>query len=155
MPQPTDPLIAFTDPADPTGPVRLVYPAPNSPLDLAELAARTVPEGANTTVLSRGDLPGDRLFREAWRLNGRTIGTDLPAARTLWKNVWRAHRATLFPALDAAWMKATATGDVVEAQRLEGLRQQLRDVTQTDLNGAVTPQGIKAVWPPILDTAHP
>ena len=39
MPQPTDPLIAFTDPADPTGPVRLVYPAPNSPLDLAELAA--------------------------------------------------------------------------------------------------------------------
>ncbi|MEZ4576074.1 MAG: hypothetical protein R2857_14345 [Vampirovibrionales bacterium] len=62
MPQPTDPLIAFTDPADPTGPVRLVYPAPNSPLDLAELAARTVPEGANTAVLSRGDLPGDRLF---------------------------------------------------------------------------------------------
>lgn len=51
------------------GGVGLLYPAPDCGLTLAEIIAKDVPQGARYKVINKNDVPTDRTYRDAWRMD--------------------------------------------------------------------------------------
>lgn len=48
------------------GGVAIVYPAPECPLPIAEIARKDVPKGKPYKIIDISELPEDRTFRDAW-----------------------------------------------------------------------------------------
>lgn len=69
-------------------------------------------------------------------------------AKEIWRNKWREARKPLLEQLDVQFMRAVEAQDAAEQTRVAGLKQQLRDVTQTTLPDDVNQ--IASVWPQIL-----
>ena len=71
-------------------------------------------------------------------------------AKAIWKDKWREARKPKLASLDIEFMKAVESGDTAAQQAIAGVKQTLRDVTQTPIPGT-TPEEIKTVWPEILN----
>ena len=107
---------------------------------------------ANTThamVLLEKDLP-TRFYRRAWAFGGG-VSIDIEIAKEIEKNRWRAEREPILSALDKEVSKALALDDKAAALVAEQKRQQLRDVTKTDLSAVASVADLKAVRPAALD----
>ena len=65
----------------------------------------------------------DRVFRDAWVLNGDVIEEDLETAKDIWRDKIRKERKPLLEALDTKFMKALETGDTA-TQTLVGTQKQ-------------------------------
>lgn len=48
------------------GGVAVIIPAPDCGLTIEEIARKDVPEGIPYKIVDVGDIPSDRMFREAW-----------------------------------------------------------------------------------------
>lgn len=70
-------------------------------------------------------------------------------AKAIWKDKWRDARKPLLASLDIEFMKAVEAGDSAKQAEIAAKKQELRDVTQTDISGN-SPEEIKAVWPSVL-----
>lgn len=79
------------------------------------------------------------------------ITINLDKAKNIQKNRWREARKPLFIQLDAEFMRAVESGDVVKQQQIAVKKQALRDVTVTDLSSITTAEELKNVWPDILN----
>lgn len=70
-------------------------------------------------------------------------------AKAIWKDKWREARKPLLASLDIEFMKAVESNDSEKQARVAAKKQELRDVTNTQIPGT-TPEEIKSVWPEVL-----
>jgi hypothetical protein len=91
--------------------------------------------------------PLDRTFRDAWTIKDTASGAievDMVKAKDIFRDKLRAARAEVFPALDAAFMKALETG--ADTSAIAARKQELRDATSDPaINAATTPEELKAL----------
>lgn len=99
--------------------------------------------------LSKGDIPEDRSYRNAWVDDGKAITHDIVKARELHRDILRHERAGKFPALDAQYARAFGQGLTKEAARVEATRQALRDApADPRIDAAQTVEELKAIQLP-------
>lgn len=92
--------------------------------------------------------PSERLFREAWNLNGGIIDVDMVKARDIWRDKIRVARVAVFEELDAAFMQALESGNVTSQQTIAVQKQALRDATDDPaIEAALFPDDLKLVQP--------
>jgi hypothetical protein len=133
--------------------VSVIAPSPNfggSMDDLIKSIRSVNPDLENIEffIVDEADIPSDRTFRDAWRINAGSIDHDIETAKTIWRNKWREARATLLVRLDISTLMAIGTSDGAKIAEIEAKKQALRDVTQTALPDDI--DEIKTVWPEIL-----
>jgi len=100
-------------------------------------------------AIDEEDLPNDREFRDAWKLDG---SIDLEKAKTIWRNKLRHARIAPLAVLDIEWLKAMEKGNVKQASAIANKKQTLRDITKREeISKATTIEEIKAFWPDELE----
>lgn len=108
-------------------------------------------DAINPKFVEKSIIPLDRIFRNAWKAGQGVVEVDMPKAREIKRNQLRVLRRPLMESLDAAYMQADETGDVVEKQRIAAKKQALRDVTKNAaIEAAQTPEELMAVLPEAL-----
>ena len=133
--------------------VSVIAPSPNfggSMDDLIKSIRSVNPDLENIEffIVDEADIPSDRTFRDAWRINAGSIDHDIETAKTIWRNKWREARAKLLEKLDIDMLRAIGSNDGAKIAEIEAKKQALRDVTQIALPDDI--DEIKAVWPEIL-----
>jgi hypothetical protein len=87
-----------------------------------------VPPGKPWKIVDASDIPTDRAFRNAWKLEDDQITEDWAKSVEITKNRLREERKPLFEAADVKAMRdIEATGAV--SPETAALKQSLRDVT--------------------------
>jgi hypothetical protein len=137
------------------GGVSIVCPSPefcaNPESTMAKLLSRSVPEGAIFEELKAEDIPVDRYFRNAWRLNGG-IHTDMDCARGIHLNCLRKVRNEKLLELDVTFQRALESKDVAAQDSIAAKKQALRDMPNSvDLSG-LSEQELKNYLPDILSS---
>lgn len=96
--------------------------------------------------------PSDRVFRDAWVLNGDVIEEDLETAKDIWRDKIRKERKPLLEALDTKFMKALETGDTATQTLVGTQKQALRDApADSAIESATTIAELKLARPSALD----
>jgi len=96
--------------------------------------------------------PSDRVFRDAWVLNGDVIEEDLETAKDIWRDRIREERKPLLEALDTKFMKALETGDTATQTLVGTQKQALRDApSDSAIESATTIAELKLARPSALD----
>jgi hypothetical protein len=106
---------------------------------------------ASVTPLDPADIPADRTFRNAWRLNGTGIDHDMEKARAIQRERMRLARAPLLAALDVEYQRADEAADADAKASVAARKQALRDAPQDPRVDTVqTVEALKTVWPDAL-----
>ena len=103
-------------------------------------------------------VPADRNFRNAWcwpnvadldrYVMTPLVSVHMPRARDLEFIRLRRARDAALAALDAPQLRALVAGDTAEVQRIETLKQQLRDLPgAVNYNAATSPSQLIGMWP--------
>ena len=124
------------------GGVVILHPAKNSGLTIEQIAEKDVPPGYAYQIVQDDALRGDRAFRNAWRLAGSEVITDLSVAQEIAHELRRTARDSEFLPLDRL---ATIQS---ETAKVETQRQTIRDkyaAIQTDIDAAATEAELKAI----------
>lgn len=79
------------------------------------------------SIILLSNVPTDRLYRNAWALNGGIIRHDMPKCRLLHKARLRELRKAAMANLDGQWMRAIAAKQDAAAAAIEAKRQAWRD----------------------------
>lgn len=109
-------------------------------------------DGNTSNLSDLSAYPSDRVFREAWVLNGDVIEEDLDTAKDIWRDKIRDERKSLLEALDAKFMKALEAADTVAQATIATQKQALRDATAySAIDAATTIEELKAARPSALD----
>lgn len=147
-------LLAIYDQGN--GMVSEIYPAPEArragegdAAFVSRIAVRDAPSGAPLRLVTLQQLP-DGDFRDAWRFGAQEPTIDMDHAKEIQKGKWRVAREPLLKALDVEMLRAVEEDDKVKLARIAKDKQDLRDVTATDLSAVSTPAELKAVWPTVL-----
>ena len=138
-----------------TSRVTVVVPVPSAQAPgesdgdfVARVAAQVVPVGVSHSIVDVGDLPSDRIFRNAWALAGDAVSVNMPTARLLHMDKIRADRNTALEALDVTFMRAVEDGDTDAQDAASAAKQVLRDIPQDfDLSSYANPNALNAAWP--------
>jgi hypothetical protein len=102
-------------------------------------------------VAGPGDVPTDRAFRDAWKVDEGLVAVDMPRAREIQRGKMRAAREPLLKALDVEADRALETGNTADVAVVAAKKQALRDVTaHPAIDAAQTPAALKSVWPTAL-----
>lgn len=110
-------------------------------------AIKDVPEGKPYAVVS--DLSNvDYAYFDGFVYEDGEAVADIASCKTIHKNKWRAARKPLLEKLDVEYMRALEIEDTVSAASIAVQKQELRDVTQTELPDTLSE--IKEVWPECL-----
>jgi hypothetical protein len=113
--------------------------------------AKLPPGAINPQFVDASAIPQDRTFRNAWKQNGTAVEHDMPKCRELHRDRLRMIRKPLLEGLDAQYLRADETGDLVEKARIAVKKQALRDVTaDPGIDSAATPEALKAIMPAAL-----
>ena len=100
----------------------------NERMSIEELAARVVPAGVPWKLVDSADIPTDRAFRNAWKLEDTKIAEDWAKSVEITKERLRKERAPLLAAADVKAMRDIETSGKVSDETAT-LKQSLRDVT--------------------------
>jgi hypothetical protein len=128
---------------------RIVYPTPEGgvaviiPAESVEAALKDVPDGVAYEVVTTGEIPSDRTFRNAWKMGDCCIEHDLDKCKAIGHDKRRAARAEEFAPHDEVIAKQIPG---VDAAAAEAARQAIRDKydsIQTSIDAAVTFEDIK------------
>lgn len=96
---------------------------------------------------STATIPSDRLFRDAWVLNGTVITEDLDTAKDIFRNKIRAVRTPLLKAEDVVYMKALEADDATAKAASVTKKNALRDAPAAQaITDATTIDELKAAW---------
>ncbi len=123
----------------------VIHPAEG--ITMEQLVA-TVPAGASYIALPADQLPEDRYFRDAWKLEDGELVIDVEAAKEIQRDVWRKMRKPKLDALDLEFMRAIEQADSVRQAEITAEKNALRDVTETELPNDLA--AIKTTIPTIL-----
>lgn len=97
--------------------------------ELAKLQAHE--EGVFLSCAEVDEIPSDKCFRDAWKLEGKAIVHDIAKCQDITKDRLRAERAPLLAALDVSYMRASEIGDEKAKAEIVAEKQRLRDITET------------------------
>jgi hypothetical protein len=104
--------------------------------------SRSIPADVkNVKPIEDHVIPGDREFRDAWKLNGDIIDFDLEAATAIQLDRVRLARTPFLEDLDTQFMLAIELQDDVKRAAVAKEKQRLRDITN----------GLKALKPKNID----
>lgn len=106
----------------PDGGMSVIRPVGGAPV---ESQVKFVPKGADYDIVDEKDLPNDRVFRDAWRKNGKNVETDLTAAKSLAHGWRRNKREQEFAPLDKEIN--IHISNRVKVGQVEAQRQAVRD----------------------------
>jgi len=96
---------------------------------------------------STATIPTNRLFRDAWVLNGTVITEDLDTAKEIFKDKIRAVRTPLLKAEDVVYMKALEADDATAKAASVTKKNALRDAPAAQaIIDATTIDELKAAW---------
>ena len=96
---------------------------------------------------STATIPTNRLFRDAWVLNGTVITEDLDTAKEIFKDKIRAVRTPLLEAEDVVYMKALEADDSTAKAASVTKKNALRDAPAAQaIIDATTIDELKAAW---------
>jgi len=123
----------------------VIHPAPGTTM---EQLVECVPVGAPYSAIALEDLPEDRYFRDAWKLEAGVLVIDIEGAKEVQRNVWRKLRTPKLEALDLAFLRALEAGDTAAQADITAQKTALRDVTETALPNDL--DGIRNTIPEIL-----
>ena len=73
------------------------------------------------------DLPADRAYRNAWEIRSGKVVENLDKAKEIHRDKLRNQRTERLLPLDVSWSRAMAVGDIDTAEKVEEMRQALRD----------------------------
>ena len=119
---------------------------------VARIATKDVPPSATDVVFVEASaIPTDRTFRNAWIMDGNSIGHDMVKCRNIKRDQFRALRKPKMDILDVAYLIADEQGNLAEKQRIAQKKQILRDITQApEIEQATTVDELKAFLPAAL-----
>jgi hypothetical protein len=114
-----------------------------------------VPEGKPYKIVDVSEIPTDSTFRNAWEGDGEgadltTVAVNMDKAKDIWRDKWRVSRKPLLEGLDVEFMRAVEVKDEAVQDEIAQKKQELRDVTQTDLESVDTTDQLKSIWPDCL-----
>lgn len=97
-----------------------------------DLIARiSCPEAVRHVEVAQNSLPENLgPYRAALKLDGDSLGWDMPKMRDEHREILRRARIPKFIELDIAYQRADENGDVAEKQRIAVEKQRLRDITK-------------------------
>ena len=96
---------------------------------------------------STATIPTNRLFRDAWVLNGTVITEDLDTAKEIFKDKIRAVRTPLLKAEDVVYIKALEADDSTAKAASVTKKNALRDAPAAQaIIDATTIDELKAAW---------
>lgn len=107
---------------------------PSGELSIEEVFDKDVPEQYKSTakIVEDSEVPDDRTFRNAWKLDKGKIVEDVSKAKEIHKEKLRAERKPLLEEQDVLYMKALENGN--DTKEIVNEKQRLRDITkQVDL----------------------
>ena len=112
---------------------------------------KSVPANTDYWIMDNSILPDNPLFRSAWQLDSAgNVSYNLDKAKLTWVNFWRAARTPLLKSLDVQVMRAMEDGNTDLQKQFVAQKNQLRDVTTTDLLSVTSIDELQAVWPDCL-----
>lgn len=120
--------------------VAVVTPSGELPID--EVALKDVPDGTPYEIVDDSVLPTDRIFRNAWEMQGAAVVESLPKSKLICHDVRRLKRAAEFAPLD---VEATIPAKAATA---EAARQVIRDkyaTIQTSIDAAVDTGALRVI----------
>ena len=79
-----------------------------------------------------------------------SIQVNMNKARDVWRDKWREARKPLLEGLDIEFMRATESDDQAKKTEVAAKKQELRNVTDTDINNIDNPGHLKLIWPNCL-----
>jgi len=128
----------------------IITPAIECGLSIDEIARKDVPNGLSYRIIDAGQLPADRVFRNAWtdEYNTETVDVHLDKAKEIKKDKMRDLRKPLMDHCDIEFMKAVEVGDEDMKQCIIARKQELRNVTKLKLPDDI--EELKAFHPEIL-----
>jgi hypothetical protein len=115
---------------------------------LQDIAEKDVPAGFDYVIVDKANLPQDRIFRNAWVLNGEEVGIDLPKAKDIRMEQLRVMREPIMESLDVEFMKALESGNTELQQSITAQKQALRDFTSDPLPDDI--EALKTYIPDVL-----
>ena len=117
--------------------------------DIVAKDAPKLPDGGVPEFVSAYETEIPHLdYVGAFKLNGKKIDIDIPKAKEIRKNQFRAIRAQKFTQLDVESIKALESGDSVKLADISSKKQALRDVTKIPLPDTL--EEIRTFLPAIL-----
>jgi len=127
------------------GGVSVLIPSPNCNLSIEEIAKKDIPLGKSFEIVDISTIPSDRVFRNAWKKDGKTVGIDLDKAKEHTHVLRRVARAKEFEPLDEQIMKKLPGTDEVAVEAGRVLVRAKYDLFQTDIDGAADVHELKAI----------
>lgn len=80
-----------------------------------------------------------------------SVSIDIDKAKDIWRDKWRQERKPLLENLDVEFMRAVESGDTTLQNKIGTQKQELRDITETDLSEIDNIKDLQAVWPSALN----
>jgi len=119
-------------------------------------ASTSVKIGNDTISYADATAPQNRMFRNAWVLNGTVISEDIDAARNIFRDKIREVRKPLLEAEDVIYMKALEADDSDAKTASATKKQNLRDAPAASaITSATTIAELKAAWDTNLLGSNP
>ena len=135
------------------GGVSVLIPTPefcSNPGNTIGRLIRTLPLGVHFEVHCVEDIPTDRYFRNAWKLDSG-ISVDLECARGIHLDCLRKLRNKKLSELDIPFQRAVEDKDEVMQDNIAAKKNSLRDMPQnSDMSLLDTPEKIKEFMPDVL-----
>ena len=111
-------------------------------------ATASITIGDATIAVEDVTSPSDKMFRNAWVLDGAVITEDIDAARDIFKDKIREVRKPLLEAEDVVYMKAMESDDSDAKIASANQKNALRDAPAASaISSATTITELKAAWP--------
>ena len=79
-----------------------------------------------------------------------SIHVNMDKAKDIWRDKWRDARGPLLQELDVEFLRAVESNDETKQAEVTAKKQELRNVTDTDINNIGTTDHLKLVWPQCL-----
>ena len=135
------------------GGVSVVCPTPEfcaNPANTIDMLIKTLPLGVHFEVHQAEDMPTDRYFRNAWRLDAG-VSIDLMQAREIHMDKLRVIRNEKLTELDVFFQRALEDKDIIMQDNIADKKNALRDMPRNaDMSSLDTPDKIKAFMPDVL-----
>ena len=80
-----------------------------------------------------------------------SVSIDIDKAKDIWRDKWRQERKPLLENLDVEFMRAVEAGDATLQSQIATSKQELRDITETDLSEVDNIKDLQTVWPSALN----
>lgn len=110
------------------------------------------PGSSNVAKIDPSELPQDKIFRKAWKVEQSKIMIDFEEAKDVQRERIRRVRNDVLNRSDIEFMKTLESGDSDKVAAISVKKQALRDATEhSSIDSAATIEDLKNVFPEGLD----